>query len=201
MYATPSIWPDSLTSPSVISFRERAHTHGTPALNTPLHTRAFAPLVPDMSFGAIWGDMVTMYAQQLGVLPNVFRVLRLSETHAAIVEMQVDAAGYGRVQVLGDVPLHELAGALPDLMGRFAHAIIDDELASFVPSGARYMSDTRLHGRAHTVLGRSFGVDIRAWRTRLREDLRTGRALPTRVAMERMRAEVALLVALLAPAS
>lgn len=200
MYATPSTWSDSTATQSLIPVTD-SFARAASSLQTSLHTRAFAPLVPDMSFGASWGDMVAVFAQQLGVLPSIFRVLKISDTHAVVVEMQVDAAGYGRVQILGEVLLHELADVMHDLMGRFAHAIIDDEVASHLPQNARHVSDTYLHGRAHTVMGRSFGVDIRTWRRRVRADVSTGRALPTRVAMERVRGEVALLVALLASAS
>lgn len=196
MFVSAQPWIESTPVPSLdVPVRRENPRAENKDLSLNLHS--FAPLVPDMKFGQTWGALVSSYAAQFGVLPRMFRVLRISTTHAAIVEMHVDAMGYGRVGIVGTETLSSLDETLQGLRGRFAHVILDDEIGGYVTFDARCVSDTALHGRAYEVLGRSFGVDIQTWRAALREDVRTGRPLPTRVALERMRGEMAVWVALL----
>lgn len=200
MQITPKTWTPDVLSPSIDSacaviWRRPRTVAGT------LGVRAFAPFVPDLRFGRSWGELVEGYAQRFGIMPCVFRVLRMSRTHAAIIEMQVDAEGYGRVGVIGEVELTELEAALTGLMGRFSHAIVDESLAPYVARAPRRIDDASLHAHARTELLSPFEADVETWRERLRADLRTRRSLPTRVAMERVRGEIAALVTLLQRAS
>lgn len=192
---TPDVFPLSLDSVRPVFGRTPRAVSGT------MGARAFAPLVPDLRFGRSWGELVEGYAQRFGVMPCVFRVLRLSHTHAAMIEMQVDAEGYGRVAVIGEVALTELESALTGLMGRFSHAIVDASLGTYLGRAPRRIDDASLHARARTELHTPFDADVGTWRERLRTDLRTKRSLPTRVAMERVRGEIAVLVTLLQRAS
>lgn len=185
--------PASLLHDSVV----RTENDRCGSAEVSLDFRTFAPLVPDMFFGEAWGDLVARYARHVGVLPSIFRVIQSSEKMALIVEMQVDAEGYGRVGLLGEVPLVSLERTLVGLCGRFSKVIIDDRIGIQESLAHQCVSDTDLHGRAFEVLGRSFGVDVRVWRERLCADIYTGRPLPTRAAMERVRGEVAVLVAYL----
>lgn len=200
MYVSSHSWPTqaALSSAQPTSQRDEARLA---SVEVSLDFRTYAPLVPDMKFGRVWGEVVVAYAHRWGVLPSVLRVLRTSATHAAVIEMQVDADGYGRVGIIGEVSIDALDGTLSALGGRFSHVILDDRLQSEVQIAGSCVSDTDLHGRAYEVLGRSFGVDVAAWRRRLCDDIGTGRALPTRTAMERVRGEVAVLVSLLQSAS
>lgn len=200
MQITPKTWNSDVLSPAPAS-ADTLFGRRSRVLSGTLGVRAFAPLVPDLRFGSSWGELVEGYAQRFGILPCVFRVLRLSDTHAAVIEMQVDAEGYGRVGMLGEVELTELGSVLTGLMGRFSHAIVDASLAQQVSGVPRCVDDTFLHARAHVELQSMFDVDVDTWRDRLRTDLRTRRSLPTRVAMERIRGESAVLVTLLQRAS
>lgn len=170
-----------------------------PAMRSSL--RVFAPLVPDMQFGRSWGEWVEGYAQRFGVLPQVFRVVRLSPTQVVIGELQVDAAGYGRVCLAGELRPEALPTVLVGLMGRFGRAIVDEELLDAVPASIAVVSDAALHARSAEELQRPFSVETERWRTKLAADLLSQRALPTRAAMERMRAEMMALVAVLQSAS
>lgn len=163
--------------------------------------RVSSPLVPDLHFGRSWGEWVEGYAQRFGVLPQVFRAVQVSEHRVILCELQVDAAGYGRVRVAGELAPTFLPTMLEGLLGRFGCVIVDASLLEPLKSLTSVMSDSELHARCEDELGRAFSVEPELWRAKLHEGLCAGRSLPLRAALERVRAEMMALVAVSQTAS
>lgn len=158
-------------------------------------SRVVVPLLPDLRVGRVWTETVADYALRFGVLPQVFRVLRVDDTRAVVVELQTDAAGYGQVRISGGLRVSELAGCLPSLAGRFGRVIIDDSLwhaagISDEPGGSRQVRASDVHAALEAGTSLVLGPDAAAWNRRLVEGVSASRSLRVRGALERARLEM-----------
>lgn len=158
-------------------------------------SRVVVPLLPDLRVGRVWAETVSDYALRFGVLPQVFRVLRVDASRVVVVELQTDAAGYGQVRIAGELRVSELAGCLPSLAGRFGRVIIDDALwdaagVSDEQGASRYARASEVHAELEAGSNLVLGPDAATWNRRLVEGVSASRSLPVRGALERVRVEM-----------
>ncbi len=200
-----------LTSPASSSPVSWSSTSSTPlSWNVPVvsakkdrersaHRQVVSPtpvvsLIPDMRWlGCSTKQWVARYAQHVGGLPHIVRVVRLRRDAVAMVELRVDANGYGQVRRLRDASLRTWESVLFEYADERTVVIVDADLQ--VQRGKMCgicWQDDDVHQRAAWMCDAGMGVEFSTWKGRVCEDLQSHRALRLRVALERLRGEMVM---------
>lgn len=90
---------------------------------------ARASLVPDLDVLAPWHSVCDSWSLRLGALPHLVRVIQLSSSEVALVELRTDSEGFGDVRMLGVAHTESWQKTATLLAGRSGVVVFDARLS------------------------------------------------------------------------